>query len=236
MKVAERLDLISKIGRELQARYTFSEIDVYLKQFGITPPAEIAVNSKWVYVKDALGEAELENILDIARDLELENNPNQTRIMAPPKIWKDTKSLRLFISHLSTDKDKAIRLKEELTQFSISGFVAHEDIHPTLAWQDEIERGLFSMDAFLAVHTKDFSKSYWTQQEVGFALGRNTKIISLRMGEDPLGFISKHQALSRRNRNAAQLANEIVQLLKEDVRTKGKFSTNVIGSDDEIPF
>jgi hypothetical protein len=56
------------------------------------------------------------------------------------------------------------------------------------------------MDAFLAIHTEGFSKSVWTQQEIGFAGARGVKIISFKMGEDPTGFISKHQALPRLNR------------------------------------
>ena len=62
------------------------------------------------------------------------------------------------------------------------------------------------MDAFIAIHTPGFSASFWTQQEVGFAVGRGVKIISLRMGEDPTGFISKHQALARRQRTAEEIA------------------------------
>jgi hypothetical protein len=48
------------------------------------------------------------------------------------------------------------------------------------------------MDAFLAIHTPGFKDSFWTQQEIGFAVGRGVKIISFKMGEDPTGFISKH--------------------------------------------
>jgi hypothetical protein len=61
------------------------------------------------------------------------------------------------------------------------------------AWQDEVERALFTMDALFAVHTPGFSKSVWSQQEIGFALGRGVKVISFKMGENPTGFISKHR-------------------------------------------
>jgi hypothetical protein len=64
--------------------------------------------------------------------------------------------------------------------YEISGFVAHEDIHPTTEWQIEIERALNVMDAFLAIHTKGFSNSHWTQQEIGCAVARGVKIISFR--------------------------------------------------------
>ena len=83
----------------------------------------------------------------------------------------------------------------------------------------EIERALHTMDGFIAIHTAGFSQSIWTQQEVGFALGRGTKVISFKMGEDPTGFISKQQALARRDRTAEDIAKEIDALLSEDART-----------------
>jgi hypothetical protein len=138
--------------------------------------------------------------------------------------WRDTKGLRLFISHISADKDKATRLKSCLLGYGIDAFVAHEDIEPTLEWQSEIEKALGTMDAFIAIHTVGFSKSIWTQQEIGYAVGRGIKIISLQMGEDPTGFISKHQALARRNRTAEIIAAEIDKILARDARTKDKLS------------
>jgi hypothetical protein len=78
------------------------------------------------------------------------------------------------------------------------------------------------MDAFLAMHTVGFSQSVWTQQEIGFALGRGGKIISLRMGEDPSGFIAKHQALSRRDRKAEEIAHDINNILAASPQTATK--------------
>ena len=221
LKASEKLDLIDKIGRELQQKYTFSDIDIYLKDFNVQPPIEPSYNSKWVYSKQALADVQSAVLLEIAADLKIVDVfPSEN--MKPPKIWVKCKKFRLFVSHISKDKDKAMRLKETLASHKISAFVAHEDIEPTLIWQDEIERGLYAMDAMVTVHTPGFSLSHWTQQEIGFALGRNVKIISLRMGEDPSGFLSKQQALSRRNRKAEKISEEIVKLLKEDSRTAEK--------------
>ena len=80
------------------------------------------------------------------------------------------------------------------------------------------------MDAFLAIHTLGFKDSFWTQQEIGFAVGRGVKIISFKMGEDPTGFISKKQALPRRNRTAEQIAREVDLLLSSDELTSSKLS------------
>ena len=201
MKATQRLDLIDKIGRELQRRFGYREIDQFLGAYKISPPKGVTVNSKWVYSCEALSKAPPDLIIKIADELELESIQTATKLVSP-RNWQGTTDFRIFISHISNDKDKATRLKVCLSDHAISGFVAHEDIHPTLEWQVEIERALHSMDAFLAIHTVGFSKSMWTQQEIGFAVGRGTKVISLRMGEDPTGFISKRQALPRRNKTS----------------------------------
>lgn len=220
MKVSERLDLIDRIGRELQSRYSFSELDGYLGAFGISAPDTAPTNSKWLYVKSALRNADLATVLNIASDLDLAAPVTSGFDFVPPANWRDTAEFRLFISHISKDKRKATRLKECLKQYGISGFVAHEDIHPTLEWQAEIERGLATMHALVAVHTPGFSASTWTQQEVGYALGRGVKVISFKMGEDPTGFISKRQALVHQERLADQIALEIFVLLCDDQTTR----------------
>ena len=145
-----------------------------------------------------------------------------TRSNQFPKIWQGNNQFKLFISHISAHKKLAMRLKECLSVYGISAFVAHEDINPTLEWQIEIELALASMDAMVAFHTKGFSLSNWTQQEIGFALGADKKIIALKMDEDPTGFLSKHQALLRKERNGEQIAKEIYELLKDDPTTSSK--------------
>lgn len=242
MRAIQRLELIDRIGRELQRRFRYDEIDQFLAAYSVSPPPpnSVGANSKWIYSKVALREAPANKLIAIAQELELDPSGSTINTVAPPENWKDARQLRLFISHISKGKDKATRLKECLLPHSISGFVAHEDILPTLEWQIEIERALHTMDAFVAIHTPGFSQSLWTQQEIGFAVGRGVKIISLKMGEDPTGFISKKQALARRGRTAEEIAKEIVDLLERDDRTAAKLKEARRGLsttfDDEIPF
>ena len=116
--------------------------------------------------------------------------------IAQTRIWEPNK-YRVFLSHKSSVKVNTAALKESLSLFGISCFVAHEDIHPTKEWMDEIESALFSMDALVALMTDDFHNSDWTDQEVGVAMGRNVPIISVKLGKlNPYGFIGKFQALS----------------------------------------
>jgi hypothetical protein len=240
MRAVDKLDLASRIGRELQSRFTFAEIDQFLRSHRIAPGA-VTVNSKWVYSREQVSQAPDEIVLKIADELEVIPSTGGKAVWLPPRNWKDTKQFRLFISHISENKDRATRLRDCLVPFAVSGFVAHEDIVPTLEWQSEIERALQTMEAFVAIHTPGFSKSNWTQQEVGFAVGRRVPIISLQMGELPTGFLLKNQALARRGRTADQVAAEIDQLLTSDPRTvdrlreaKNHFSSDKM--DDDVPF
>lgn len=130
------------------------------------------------------------------------------------RIWRN-EGYRVFLSHKNEVKKETAKLKEDLKLFGISGFVAHEDIHPTKEWQDEIENALFSMDAFVALMTEGFHDSPWTDQEVGVAFGRGVQIIPVKLGKDPYGFIGKFQALSCSWDTAA---NKIVRILMKHDR------------------
>jgi len=111
------------------------------------------------------------------------------------RIWGDD-GFRVFLSHKSEVNKETAELKQYLSLFGISCFVAHKDINPTIEWQDEIINALTTMDAFVALMTDGFHDSEWTDQEVGFALARGTSIIAIQLGKTPYGFIGKFQALS----------------------------------------
>ena len=139
---------------------------------------------------------------------------------ASKRIWGE-EGFRVFLSHKTDVKKETADLKERLRLFGISCFVAHEDIHPTKAWQDEIENALASMDGFIALMTADFHDSEWTDQEVGFALARGVPLIAVRLGRDPYGFIGKFQGLSSTWSTAAE---DIIKIL---IRYERMFSAYV---------
>lgn len=224
MRASERMDLLEKVGSELQSRYTYADIDAFFAALDISTinVDSTNTNSKRVYAKAVLSRVTEAVLLQVASELDIIPH---TPIVAPiglPKNWEGTKDFRLFISHISKHKARATKLKQALARYGISGFVAHEDIQPTLSWQDEIERALQTMDALVAVRTPGFSASIWTQQEIGYALGRGAMVISFKMGEDPTGFIGKHQALPHRDRSAEEIAEEIDKLLAADPRTEAR--------------
>ena len=127
----------------------------------------------------------------------------------PNLPWLD--GYRVFLSHESSIKGNLHLLKDSLADYGISAFVAHEDISPTAEWQEVIRSALLSMDAFVALVTKKFHQSLWTDQEIGYALCRGIKIIPVKVdGTDPYGFIAKFQGLSCK---WTDMPIEIVKLL-----------------------
>ena len=102
--------------------------------------------------------------------------------------------LRAFLSHVSGERAFVEDTNQELRGIGIHGFVAHTSIEPDEEWQGQIERALMSCDAFVALLHPGFASSYWTHQEVGWALGRGVPVQMIRLGEDPVGFPARTQA------------------------------------------
>lgn len=230
MRRLERFNLIDRIGRELQARMTYSDIDIFLKSFAVdTNKTTSRANSKWIYVKELLAGASEARILEIAEELEIAHGHTITGATSheDSRFWIPG-YFRLFISHLSEHKLKATRLKGALKKYAISCFVAHEDINPTLEWQIEIEKALASMDALAAILAPGFHESKWTDQEIGYALGREILVVPLRNGLDPYGFIGKLQGVPSHDRTVAQVSHSVFQALSSNGATKNKVATTLV--------
>ena len=120
---------------------------------------------------------------------------------------------RLFLSHLSSNRERMSSLKSHLKDWGISVFVAHEDIEASREWRDEVEAGLETMDLFAAVVEPGFKESDWCAQEVGYALGRKVDIIPLRAGFDPFGFFAKYQGIPIKGKTPEAVAVEITKTL-----------------------
>tara|TARA_R110002096_G_scaffold416576_2_gene619212 strand:+ start:22726 stop:23436 length:711 start_codon:yes stop_codon:yes gene_type:complete len=236
MKVTEKLQLIENIAIELQSRYTFDVINIFFKEFKVNPEFDPSYNSKRLYSQDRLKGVEIAEIVKIAKELDIDTD---NVIKEPPKNWENTSSVKAFISHTSKDKANAKKLRDALKGYNVDGFVAHEDIKPSEEWQEEIRKALNSMDIFISMHTTGFSGRIWCQQEIGYAAARNIKMIPIKFDEDPEGFIAKIQALTRGKKTASDIASDIVNILKNDDKTKELYSKRIessITDDDEIPF
>jgi len=120
-------------------------------------------------------------------------------------LWR-TDRIRIFVSHTSSHRQKVSELAAELNKFAFSCFVAHDEIEPSREWQEVIELALRSCDVLLAYVTPDFNDSNWTEQEVGWALGRELVVVPLRVGAVPYGFFGSYQALSILEADTAWIA------------------------------
>lgn len=127
-------------------------------------------------------------------------------------FWKDG-YVKMFVSHLSSNRERMSAMKLGLANWGISAFIAHEDIEASREWRDEVEAGLESMDILVAVVEPGFKESDWCVQEVGYALGRKIDIIPLRAGLDPFGFFGKYQGIQVKGKKPDKVANEIAQTL-----------------------
>lgn len=109
MKQIERIGLVDRIGRELQSRMTYGEITSYLRGFGVDTARETSgVNSKWVFVKDLLGDATPDLVIRVADDLDIPHKyvVSSNRSVAESSFWQ-ANHFRLFLSHLATFKSTA---------------------------------------------------------------------------------------------------------------------------------
>jgi hypothetical protein len=105
------------------------------------------------------------------------------------------KSLRIFFSYSTDDKEIVGKIKLYLEEMGFEVFLAHEDISPCEEWQDEIIKNLQRCDIFIPLLTDNFMKSEWTNQEIGIAVDANKFIIPLQVDIKPPGFLGHIQSL-----------------------------------------
>ena len=109
--------------------------------------------------------------------------------------------------------------------------MAHDTIEPMAQWKAEILKGLETMEIMLAFVTDDFHQRTWTDQEVGFALGRNIPVLSLKLQQsDPEGFIGDQQALRGSLNDPAASVPDIYELLAEKLGNKERLQSGLISA------
>ena len=163
---------------------------------------------------------------DFIRDVLIQPAPSDAAVEIPPaecKFWT-ADYFRVFISHLSENKQSAKKLKDYLDGFGICAFVAHEDIEPTKEWRDELEKALFSMDAMVAILAPNFGKSKWTDHEVGVALGRGKLVLPILYGIDPYGLLGKYQGFQGKNKSLPLVGEAVFSALLKNPKTSGRLA------------
>jgi hypothetical protein len=211
------------IMREIAQRLTNQDwtlANLTLKEFGFPQTADWEGGLR-DYVLSMIEGGDGDLLVELARHLgfELQSTPQRPE----PSFWK-ARMFKLFISHLATYRRFAAELQASLLRFGISGFVAHNDIEPTNEWQTAIEHGLATCDALIALLHPGFHQSNWTDQEIGFAMGRGLPVCSVKLGGEPYGFINKFQAFDGNGKSADLLANELFDAYRKNKQTQGEMA------------
>jgi hypothetical protein len=137
--------------------------------------------------------------------------------------------MKVFISYHHLDKALAATIKMYLErEYGLNVFLAHEDIEPTLHWQDVIIEELKQCDVFIYILTNNYKTSLFTDQEAGFALAKEVFIIPLAAGQTPYGFLSRIQALSLNSSNMISTYRKIAELIYRKPNLKDALLESVI--------
>ena len=228
MKPLQRITTIKTILAELTNRgFSWNDIYHYLKYYNteIDHYDRYQWDSLEEYFSHYVSDLDDEIIVAMANEIggEIISNDTFNQTVVNADCWRSG-YFRVFISHLTENKESATHLKNHLAKYGIDCFVAHEDIEPSKLWQTEIEKALASMDLLCAILTPNFYQSKWCDQEVGIALGRSVPTLSIKKGADPHGFIGKYQAIKAKTTADAVAKDVFDSICKMDSVNQKYFS------------
>ena len=221
---SQRINLISRISKKL-AEERWAIIDLTLEQFGCPTTDSFNGGSQEDYIVQMILKAQDDVLITLATHLELSTGLEKET--AAPLLWKDS-HLRLFVSHLTQHKLVAANLQSSLQRYGIDAFVAHDDIRPSVEWRNELELALSTCDVLIALLHKGFNESEWTDQEIGFAMGRGLPVLSIQFDHLPYGFIGRFQAFNGSDKSSEVLAKEVFDTLLVEERTRDKLAEALI--------
>lgn len=225
MRPSEKVELIKRIGKRLETD-SWTDIDLTLRQFDLPWSSEWESGDKYAYCVRHL-EAGNEDSLLALRDY-LFGAPGGDPLSAGPELPWQTNRFRLFLSHISAQKEIVSEVKISLGASGVDAFVAHQDIEPTKKWLDQVEIALQTCDALAAILTEGFHESDWTDQEVGFCVNRRVLVVPVRLGVDPYGFISRYQAFTPSLRNSLAVATGLFDILCKHDLTAEKMGSALV--------
>jgi len=214
------MTLIKNISKRLSTE-GWPLIDATLKQFSL-PTSDRWSGSIDSYVLEMIEKSPDQTLIELAQYVGFKLEEETVQRLDPP-FWQPG-MFRIFLSHLAAHRSFAAELQESFFKFGISCFVAHNDIEPTEEWQTQIETALSTCDCLIALLHKNFHVSNWTDQEIGFAMGRSLPAFSVRFDQDPYGFIGRFQAFNGNGKSADSLAEEMFDAFRKHKQTQHKMS------------
>ncbi|MCK4906438.1 MAG: toll/interleukin-1 receptor domain-containing protein [Spirochaetes bacterium] len=224
MTKSQRINILLELFKLLN-EVEIDRIYFIFKQFGIeykTSTIRYRL-SKEEYIKFRLEEKDDSVLLELYDHLK--NNKKYKIIDL--NIWNKD-NFKLFISHITRYKKFARKLQDELKEFYITSFVAHNDIEPTKKWKKCIEHALITCDSIAALLMRGFNKSKWTDQEIGYCLFQKKLVIPLIYDLDPYGFFNKYQGINIKGKRKVEIAEKIFKILLSDDITGSKLTEILI--------
>jgi hypothetical protein len=233
LTASHRVALITGISEELYPKHR-SQTVVILHQFGVATETERHIGDDRIYILEVLKDCPDEALLALGEHCGVFVTSKPA--VPTPEFW-EVGYLRLFISHTSKHRGFAGRLQSALAKYGITAFVAHKDIAPTKAWENEIIAALESCHALIALMHSNFHASNWTDQEIGYAMGRGVAVCSVMIGEKPYGFINRYQAFKADDDNdfIPILAQEIFDAFSTNPQTQDVLTEAVIQLFEKCP-
>lgn len=223
LRPSERVTLIKEISQRLSEE-GWALIDTTLRAFSL-PTSNQSHGGPFPYLLQMLDKASDNALLALAEHVGFEAKPPSASRIEPP-FWRKN-MLKLFVTHLAEYRTYAGTLQECLLAYGISCFVAHNDIEPTLEWENEIQTALTTCDALVALLHPKFHGSKWTDQETGFAMGRGVPVFCVRFEDAPYGFLGRFQAFSGNKKQPGKLAKELFDAFRKNKQTQ-QLMANVI--------
>lgn len=153
--------------------------------------------------KDGVSPDEAHAIERALRLAEIVESVHETEPVEDSGLWNPPTAPRIFLSHRAERKVDAHELSDALGRLGFALFVAHDAIAPSREWRVEIQNALRSCDLLIALVAEGFHDSDWTDQEVGWVLGRDLAIVPVRLDRTlPKGFLESYQAIKRKPNEA----------------------------------
>lgn len=227
---SERIRSITEISRIL-GRESWSLIDLTLRQFGIRNSETWHNDDHSAYITAMIQDAIDDKLFELGVHVGIQSDRASLSGIQPP-FWRKG-MFKLFVSHISCEKKFAGQLQESLLPYGVSCFIAHKDIEPTQEWQTEILTALATCDALIALLHPGFHASNWTDQEVGFVIGRPAVAVAVKLGEEPYGFIGRIQAFDGVGKSPDILAEKIFDAFRRKKQTQRAMAESLVALFEE---
>lgn len=122
----------------------------------------------------------------------------------------DKPSIDVFLSYHTKQKDMAKTIKEKLELIGFQVFMAPDDIQGGSKFLSVMYDKIKNCQAFLALVSKDYPNSEYSDHEVGIALGFEKPVLPICIDEQiPYGFLREYHCVCSAGMSIEQKIQEI---------------------------